>query len=43
MKAIQVDVTKPDRPLLWQETADPACGPDDVIVAIRATASIAPI
>lgn len=38
MKAIQVDTTREDRPLIWQETADPAFGPDEVLVAIHATA-----
>ena len=38
MKAIVVDATKPGRPLVWQETADPAYGPDDVLVDIHATA-----
>ena len=38
MKAIQVDTTQEDRPLLWQETAEPTFGPDEVLVAIHATA-----
>ncbi|MBX3016086.1 MAG: NAD(P)H-quinone oxidoreductase [Caldilineaceae bacterium] len=38
MKAIQVDTTKTERPLLWQATAAPSCGPDEVLVDIHATA-----
>lgn len=38
MKAIQVDTTQAGRPLVWQETADPAFGPDEVLVDIYATA-----
>jgi putative PIG3 family NAD(P)H quinone oxidoreductase len=38
MKAIHVDTTQPGRPLVWQDTADPTCEPDDVIVDIHATA-----
>jgi putative PIG3 family NAD(P)H quinone oxidoreductase len=38
MKAILVDATKTDRPLVWQETDDPTYGPDDVLVDIHATA-----
>ena len=38
MKAIQVDTSKAERPLMWQEVADPVCGMDDVIVDIHATA-----
>ena len=32
MKAIHVDTTREDRPLLWQETAEPTLGPDEVLV-----------
>lgn len=38
MYAIHVQSDLPDRPLVWQETADPPCGPDDVLVDIHATA-----
>ncbi len=38
MKAIYVDATQPDRPLRWQERADPVFGPDEVLVDIYATA-----
>src|SRR6185295_1611471 len=38
MKAIHVDTTQPNRPLVWQETADPVGGPEDVLVDIYATA-----
>ena len=38
MYAIQVQSDQPDRPMVWQETADPSCGPDDVLVNIHATA-----
>ena len=38
MKAIHVDTTQADRPLRWQEIADPVVGPDEVLVAVRATA-----
>ena len=38
MYAIQVQSELPDRPLVWQETADPAFGPDEVLVDIHATA-----
>ena len=38
MKAIHVDTTREDRPLLWQETAEPTFGPDEVLVEIYATA-----
>lgn len=38
MKAIHVDTTQPGRPLVWQETADPVCGPEEVLVDIYAAA-----
>jgi putative PIG3 family NAD(P)H quinone oxidoreductase len=38
MKAIQIQPELPDRPLVWQETPDPTYGPDEVLVAIHATA-----
>lgn len=38
MKAIHIDTTQADRPLFWRETADPAFGPDEVLVEIHATA-----
>ena len=38
MKAIHVDTTQPGRPLVWQETADPVCGPEEVLVDVYATA-----
>lgn len=38
MQAIHVDTTQPNRPLVWQETPDPAFGPDEVLVEIHATA-----
>ena len=38
MKAMQVDGSKTDRPLVWQETADPTLGAEEVIVDIHATA-----
>lgn len=38
MYAIHVQSDQPDRPLVWQETADPTCGPDEVLVDIHATA-----
>lgn len=38
MKAIVVDRNHPGRPLLWQDVADPACGQDDVIIDVQATA-----
>lgn len=38
MKAIHVDTTGVGRPLVWQETADPAFDPDEVLVEIHATA-----
>ncbi|CAN5653578.1 NAD(P)H-quinone oxidoreductase [soil metagenome] len=38
MKAIQVDTTQTDRPLVWQETADPVCGPEEVLVDIHTAA-----
>lgn len=38
MYAIQVQSDQPDRPLVWQETADPVFGPDDVLVDVHATA-----
>lgn len=38
MKAIDVDTTQEGRPLRWQETADPTFGPEEVLVAIQATA-----
>jgi putative PIG3 family NAD(P)H quinone oxidoreductase len=38
MYAIHVQSDQPDRPLVWQETANPTCGPDDVLVDIHATA-----
>jgi putative PIG3 family NAD(P)H quinone oxidoreductase len=38
MNAIFVDATQPSRPLRWQPAPDPVVGPDEVIVAIHATA-----
>ncbi|MFN8495079.1 MAG: NAD(P)H-quinone oxidoreductase [Caldilineaceae bacterium] len=38
MKAIQVDTTQTGRPLVWQETADPTFGPDEVLVDVQTTA-----
>lgn len=38
MKAISVDVTRPGRPLVWQDMPDPTFGPDEVLVEIHATA-----
>lgn len=38
MYAIHVLADQPDRPLVWQETADPTYGPDEVLVDIHATA-----
>ena len=38
MHAILVDTTQAERPLVWAETADPAVGPGDVLVRVRATA-----
>ncbi|MCX6046952.1 MAG: NAD(P)H-quinone oxidoreductase [Chloroflexi bacterium] len=38
MKAIQVDTTQADRPLIWQETAEPVCGPEEVLVDIYTAA-----
>lgn len=38
MYAIHVQSDQPDRPLVWQETVDPICGADDVLVDIHATA-----
>ncbi len=38
MYAIQVQQDHPDRPLVWRESADPVIGPDEVRVAIHATA-----
>jgi putative PIG3 family NAD(P)H quinone oxidoreductase len=38
MYAIHVQTDQPDRPLVWQETADPVYGPDDVLVDVHATA-----
>lgn len=38
MNAIHVDATQPGRPLVWQTTADPVLGPDEVLVDIHATA-----
>jgi tumor protein p53-inducible protein 3 len=38
MKAIHVDATQPDRPLVWRETPDPTIGSDEVLVEIHATA-----
>ncbi len=38
MYAIQVQSDQPDRPLVWQETADPTIGPDEVLVDVHATA-----
>lgn len=38
MNAIHVDATQPGRPLVWQTTADPRLGPDEVLVDIHATA-----
>lgn len=38
MKAIHVDATQEGRPLLWQETNDPALAADEVLVEIHATA-----
>jgi putative PIG3 family NAD(P)H quinone oxidoreductase len=38
MYAIQVQSDQPERPLVWQETLDPAYSADDVLVDIHATA-----
>jgi putative PIG3 family NAD(P)H quinone oxidoreductase len=38
MYAIHVQSDQPDRPLVWQERADPTYGPDEVLVDIHATA-----
>jgi putative PIG3 family NAD(P)H quinone oxidoreductase len=38
MKAIVVQTEKDGQPLLWQDVADPKFGPDEVLVAIHATA-----
>lgn len=38
MYAIHVQSDQPDRPLVWQETPDPAYGADDVLVDVHATA-----
>lgn len=38
MNAITIDVSQSDRLLRWQETADPTCGPDEVLVQVHATA-----
>lgn len=38
MNAIHVDTTQAGRPLVWQETADPTVGSEEVLVEIRATA-----
>lgn len=38
MYAIQIQQEQPDRPLVWQESADPVIGPDEVRVMIHATA-----
>lgn len=38
MKAIYVDATQLERPLVWQEAADPTFGLDEVLVEIHATA-----
>jgi putative PIG3 family NAD(P)H quinone oxidoreductase len=38
VKAIHVQTEKKGRPLAWQETEDPICGPDEVLVDIHATA-----
>lgn len=38
MRAIHVDASQPDRPLVWQTAPDPVAGPDEVIVDIHASA-----
>lgn len=38
MYAIAVQEDHPDRPLIWQESADPVIGPDEVRVAVHAAA-----
>ena len=38
MYAIHVQSDQPGHPLVWQETADPTYGPDEVLVDIHATA-----
>jgi putative PIG3 family NAD(P)H quinone oxidoreductase len=38
MYAIHVQSDQPDRPLVWQESADPTYSPDEVLVDIHATA-----
>jgi NADPH:quinone reductase-like Zn-dependent oxidoreductase len=38
MKAIHVQSDQENRPLVWQEIADPEHGPDEVLVDIHATA-----
>jgi len=37
MKAIHVQTDKKDRPLIWCETSEPICGPQQVLVDIYAT------
>jgi tumor protein p53-inducible protein 3 len=36
MKAIQVQTDQENRPLVWQETQDPVCGADQVVVDVHA-------
>ncbi|MEW5961011.1 MAG: NAD(P)H-quinone oxidoreductase [Chloroflexota bacterium] len=38
MKAIVIQTDKENRPLVWQDVADPSFGPDEVLVDIHATA-----
>jgi putative PIG3 family NAD(P)H quinone oxidoreductase len=38
MKAIQIQTEKDGRPLAWVETAEPSCGPDEVLVDVYAAA-----
>ncbi|HMR63890.1 MAG TPA: NAD(P)H-quinone oxidoreductase, partial [Anaerolineae bacterium] len=38
MKAMVVQAEKEDRPLVWTEVETPACGPDEVLVDVYATA-----
>ena len=38
MKALIVQTEREGRPLAWQEVAEPACGPDEALVDIYATA-----
>lgn len=37
MKAIMVQSAEPGHPLVWQETSDPVCGPEEALVDVYAT------